>query len=208
MARPPKDETATTPAIDLSRLGHIGGTSCSGSVYRFIGSRFLSSPLSSAGSRQHGGRFNPPESFEVLYTALAADTAIAEREGILLTHAAIKLAHGIRTGVLLKIECQLHSVLNLAEESTRIQLGVSLQTLVGPWITWGIGDPSQAVPALAPSQRIGSAVHADGRFEGILTLSAKDPGGRCLAIFPERLRKSSQVRVADSDDTIRASLGL
>ncbi len=196
------------PPIDLTRLGRIGGTSFRGSVYRFIGSRFLSSPLSGAGSRVQGGRFNSPGSFEVLYTALAADTALAEREGILLTHEAIKLARGIRTGVLLKIDCRLQSVLDLAEESTRIELGVALQTLIGPWITWGIDDPSQAVAALAPSQRIGSAIHADGRFEGILTLSAKDPGGRCLAIFPDRLRESSHVRVADPDGAIRASLGL
>jgi RES domain-containing protein len=43
--------------------------------------RFLSAPLLGAGSWLHGGRFNPPQTFEVLYAALAADTAFAEREG-------------------------------------------------------------------------------------------------------------------------------
>ena len=182
----------------------------SGTVYRFIGSRFLAAPLASAGSKLHGGRFNPPGSFEVLYTALAADTALAEREGILLTHAAIKAAPGIRTGVLLRIDCQLTSVLDLTDEQIRRRLEVSLADLIGPWLPWNATprEPSSPLAVAAPSQRIGLAVHASRRFEAILVPSAKDAQGCCLAIFPDHLRPRSRVMIDDPQGVISGALGL
>lgn len=190
-------------------------------VYRFIGSRFLGNPLSAAGSTHHGGRFNPPGTFEVLYTALAADTVLAEREGILLTDTAIKLAPAIRTGVLLRIRCQLVAVLDLVDPKVRERLRIKLADLVGPWIPWNwqptatderaraAASEKPATPIfLAPSQRIGAAVHRSGRFEAILAPSAKDPAGRCLAIFPEHLRRGSAVSIDDPDGTITAALGI
>jgi len=189
-----------------SLLEAVEGRAFRGTVYRFIGSRFLESALASAGSLMHGGRFNPPQRFEVLYTALAADTALAEREGILLTATGIKAAHGIRTGILLRIRCHLARVLNLADEHVRQQLQISLADLLGPWLPWNVPTPSEFAPA--PSQRIGIAVHASRRFEAILTPSTKDVAGRCLAIFPDRLQSSSVVSVEDPNGIIAARLGL
>ena len=186
----------------------------SGTVYRFIGSRFLHSPLASAGSRRHGGRFNPPDSFEVLYTALAADTALAEREGILLTDTAIKAARGIRTGILLRIGCRLASVLDLTDEQIRRQLQIPLGELLGPWLPWNVPAPSALPSAVeshsvaAPSQLIGVSVYASQRFEAIVFPSAKDATGRCLAIFPDRLRAGSIVAVDDPQGAITATLGM
>src|SRR5438046_91045 len=102
--------------LSESRLDGVIPRPFAGFVYRVIGSRFLHTPLATAGAKHHGGRFSPPDSFEVLYTALAAGPALAERDGILLTAAGIKAARTIRTGVLLRIECQLHSVLDLSDE--------------------------------------------------------------------------------------------
>ncbi len=182
----------------------------SGTVYRSIGSRFLQSPLASAGSQLHGGRFNPPARFEVLYTALAPDTALAEREGLLLTAVGIKAARGIRTGVLLRIECRLTSVLDLADEQIRRRLQIGLADLLGPWLPWNTArreaDDPQA--AAAPSQRIGMSVYASRRFEAILCPSAKDASGCCLAIFPDRLQPGSVVTVDDPGGTIAGTLGI
>jgi RES domain-containing protein len=191
-------------------LAKIKPRQFSGTVYRCIGSRFLSAPLASASSKRQGGRFNPPGSFEVLYTALAADTALAEREGILLTDAAIKAARAIRTGVLLRIACHLTSVLDLTDEHVRQRLDISLPDLTGPWLPWNARTdaPGSAVAAVAPSQRIGLSVYPSRHFEAILAPSAKDAKGRCLAIFPDRLQSGSRVVIDDAQGIISGALGL
>jgi RES domain-containing protein len=192
-------------------LARVEARPYDGPVYRFIGSRFLASPLSSAGSRLHGGRFNPPDAFEVLYTALGAETALTEREGILLTTPGIRLARGVRTGVLLRIHCRLARVLDLRDGGMRERLGQSLASLLGPWLPWNVGsaEPTEPVPRpLAPSQRLGLAVYESKRFEAILFPSVKDPLGNCLAIFPDRLRHGSRVTVDDPEGMIRAALGI
>ena len=193
-------------ALTRRRLLRVGPRPFRGVAYRVIGSRFLSSPLASAGSRLRGGRFNPAGEFEVLYVALSVDTAFAERDGLLLTAAGIKAARAVRTGVLLKLGCQLTSVLDLTDQRVRERLAVSLADVLGPWLPW-IAASARAT-AVAPSQAIGRNVHASRRFEGILYPSTKDPAGRCLAIFPDRLRRPSSVTVQDPDGVIRGTLGL
>lgn len=202
-----------TPAL----LETVVSRPFSGAVYRSIGSRFLQAPLSSAGSQLHGGRFNPPGSFEVLYTALAADTALAERERILLTSAGIKLPRGVRTSVLLRIQCRLVSVLDLDNETVRQHLRIPLADLLAPWLPWNVPahaagettEPSSRAPVIAaPSQRIGVTVHRSRRFEAILTPSTKDAAGRCLAIFPDRLQPGSVVAVDDPEGVIVGALGI
>lgn len=182
-----------------------------GTAYRFVGTRFIDSPLSSAGSRQRGGRFNPPGRMEVLYAALSADTAMAEREGLLLTAPGIRLATQVGTGVLLRLTCRLAGVLDLTNSATREALGLSLATLLGPWLPWnaiGAGDEWNPEVNLAPTQRLGIAAHDSNRFEAILAPSAKDPSGLCLAIFVDRLSSGSKVDVDDPRGRIRATLGL
>lgn len=199
------------PGLSPRLLARVEERPYDGPVYRFIGSRFLASPLSSAGSRLHGGRFNPPDAFEVLYTALGAETALAEREGILLTTPGIRLVRGVRTGVLLRIHCRLARVLDLRDGALRERLAFSLASLLGPWLPWNVGPADRAASAprpLAPSQRLGLAVYESKRFEAILFPSAKDPLGSCLAIFPDRLRHGSRVTVDDKEGVIRAALGI
>lgn len=207
-----KRADARDPARRVSKdlLAKIKPRQFSGGVYRFIGSRLLSAPLASAGSKLQGGRFNPPGSFEVLYTALAAHTALAEREGILLRDAAIKAARAIRTGVLLRIACHLISVLDLTDERVRQRLEISLADLTGPWLPWNARPdaPSDALGTTAPSQRIGLAVYVSRRFEAILAPSAKDAKGCCLAIFPDRLQPGSRVVIDDPQGIISGALGL
>lgn len=199
------------PGFSPRLLARVEARPYAGPAYRFIGSRFLSSPLSSAGSKLRGGRFNPPGAFEVLYTALESETALAEREGILLTAPGIRLARGVRTGVLLRIDCRLARALDLRDGAVRERLGRSLASLLGPWLPWNADPPEAAASApgpLAPSQRLGVAVYESTRFEAILYPSAKDPRGSCLAIFPDRLRRGSRVVVDDPEGVIRAALGI
>jgi RES domain-containing protein len=194
-------------ALTRRRLLQVRRRPFRGVAYRVIGPRFLSSPLASAGSRLHGGRFNPPGEFEVLYVALSVDTAFAERDGLLLTAAGIRAARAVRTGVLLKLSCRLTSVLDLTDQRVRERFALSLADVLGPWLPWTAASAGRAT-TVAPSQAIGRSVHASRRFEGILYPSTKDPAGRCLAIFPDHLRPPSTVTVEDPDGVIRGTLGL
>jgi RES domain-containing protein len=188
------------PAGARRRLLQVDPRPSRSVVYRVIGSRFLASPLATAGSRERGGRFNPPGAFEVLYVAASVDTAFAERDGLLLTAAGIRATRAVRSGMLLRLDCRLGAVLDTTEQRVRDRLAIGLADLLGPWLLW--------TPSLAPSQAFGEAVHASRRFEGILYPSTKDPAGCCLAIFPDRLRPSSSVTVRDPDGVIRGALGI
>jgi RES domain-containing protein len=173
-----------------------------GIVWRAIGTRFLGSALASAGSRERGGRFNPPGRFETLYVALSPDTALAERDGILLPTAGIRALPRLRTAVLLRIACRLEAVLDLSDDRIRARLDLSLAELLGPWLAW----ESAAEGDLPPTQAFGAMLHASRRFEAILYPSTKDATGRCLAIFPDRLRAASTLLVDDPDGTVRSAL--
>lgn len=218
MARPSGGHTpGGTWSHVRAQLGEIEPRPFRGVVYRVIAPRYLRSALASAGSLQYGGRFNPAQSFEALYTALSVDTALVERAGVILTAAGIKAVHAIRTGVLLRIECRLSGVLDLTDTGIRERLRITTADLVGPWLPWSApipaempidGQPQIPPPSRkAPSQRLGEIVHADRRFEAILSLSAKDPSGRCLVIFPDRVFPDSSVEVDDPSATVRARLG-
>jgi len=147
----------------------------------------------------------------VLYTALHPETALAEREGILLSAPGIRLARGVRTGVLLRIRCRLSRVLDLRNDRVREGLGLTLASLLGPWLPWNVASPEHGAPAPSPvarSQQLGLAVYESRRFEAILCPSAKDVQGSCLAIFPDRLRRGSRLTIDDPEGVIRAALGL
>lgn len=192
-------------------LKHVTPHAFTGPLFRFIGTRFIDSPLSSAGSRKRGGRFNPPDSFEALYTALSAETAMAERDGLLLSAPGVRLATQIGTGVLLRLECRLSAVLDLTDDAVRTKLDASLAVLLAPWLPWSAHAAEDAVDTdshVAPTQRLGLAVFNSHRFEAIRAPSAKDAIGSCLVIFPERLRSRSRIAVDDPRGRIRASLGL
>lgn len=54
-----------------------------GTIYRFVTVPYSNRHdlMSGAGSRLHGGRWNPPGRFKVIYGSLAPDTAIIESLG-------------------------------------------------------------------------------------------------------------------------------
>lgn len=193
-----------TPPGWRHALGRIKLIRFDGRAWRAVGTRFIGSVLSSAGSRSRGGRFNPPGAFEVLYLALWPDTALAERDRILLTAGGIKTTQSLRRALLVRVECRLGAVIDLGDEAVRSRLGMTLAQVVAPWVAWD----AAAGGGPAPTQALGAAIRASGRFEAIAYPSTKDPEGRCLAVFADCLRAGSRVAVDDRDGTIRAALGL
>jgi hypothetical protein len=108
----------------------------------------------------------------------------------------------------LRIGCRLSRVLDLRGERVRERLGLTLASLLGPWLPWNAASAEHRPPPVAPSQRLGLAVYESRGFEAILSPSAKDVRGSCLAVFPDRLRRGSRLTIDDPEGVIRAALGL
>jgi RES domain-containing protein len=126
-------------------------------------------PLSGEGARINGGRFNPPDSFPVLYlctTRLCAAAELAHRGERLVIGVA-----GLLPRVLYRYQVTLDRVLDLTSTETLEHLGVTTAQIIGT--------------DLVPPRAIGEAAHATG-FEAIRAPSATGVDD-VLAVFPELL---------------------
>ena len=100
-------------------------------------------PLSGEGARIHGGRFNPPDSFPVLYLCSTAGCAAAEFMRTTQRHPLGPAAFLPR--VLYRYEVQLTAVLDLTDEGTLEHLGLDRGALVDEDVTMPrqIGEVAQ-----------------------------------------------------------------
>ena len=139
-----------------------------GEAFRHMAARW-DEPLSGEGARIHGGRFNPPDSFPVVYLCTTRSCAAAE-----LRYRGERLVIGVEgllPRVLYRYEISLDRVLDLTSDKTLDHLGVTTAQIVG-------------ADATIPRQ-IGEAAHATGS-QAIRALSATGVD-HVLAVFPELL---------------------
>jgi RES domain-containing protein len=160
------------PDPDLvERLDGIARRPLSASTYRHVSAG--RQPLSGEGSRIHGGRWNPPESFPTLYVGLTPQVAVAEFHR--LAARAGRDVHDFLPREVHRIDVVLGEVLDLADAAALDGLGI---------------DPSRLVDDdLRASQALGDAAHYLG-IEAVLSASAACPG-QALAIFTDRLTPAS-----------------
>jgi RES domain-containing protein len=136
-------------------------------------------PLSGEGARIQGGRWNPSNSFPVLYLAVDASTAAAEffrranREG--------RPPEDLLPRRLYRYRVELSAVLDLRGPDELTQVGLSFLDL--------------SSDDLSKCQAVGEAAHYVG-FESIRAPSATSVGGN-LAIFFDRLLPDSMVEPLD-----------
>lgn len=143
-------------------------------AFRHMAARW-DDPLSGEGARIHGGRFNPPDSFPVLYLCTTRSCSAAE-----LRYRGERLVIGVEgllPRALHRYEVSLDRVLDLTSRETLEHLGVTNAQIVG----MDLGIPSQ----------IGEAAHAIGS-QAIRAPSATGVD-EVLAVFPELLG-SGQLR--------------
>lgn len=165
-------------------------------VYQRLAAGEGAEVLRGLGAKINGGRFTPRGAFETLYVATTAETARIEAESRITSSGVIStptrpFVHFLVTG-------RLHKVLDLTDDSVLDLLQTNSDEIAVPWVV------SQAQGAESATQRLGHAVHAIGRIEAIRFASTKDrPSGRCLAIFPDRLGRTSVLEIADETGLAR-----
>jgi RES domain-containing protein len=136
-------------------------------------------PLAGTGARIHGGRWNPPESFPVLYLGLTP--AVVEAEFERMAHLAGTRVEDFLPRAFVRYRVTLNKVLDLRNPGARDSIGLTDGELYGDDRT--------------PCQRVGDAAHYLG-LEGVLAPSATRAGD-ALAVFTDRLGASSTIEVLD-----------
>lgn len=142
-----------------------------GRAYRHIAANWH--PLSGAGARSQGGRWNPPESFATLYLALSKETAVAE-----FRRMASRQGRDLDDFIprrLYRIDLELSAVVDLT----------------GMKLPGALGGLDLRASDLAATQAVGEAAQYLGR-EAIKAPSATGVG-EILAVFIDRLQPDSVV---------------
>lgn len=136
------------PQIGAAAVAALPRASYHGSGYRHQAPEF--NPLSGEGARRKGGRFNPPDSFSVLYLCSTRACAAAE-----FTRAGSRLVigpEGLLPRHLYRYEVRLDQVIDLTRNENLAQLGVSQSDLIGEDLSItqsiGVGAYSLGVQAI------------------------------------------------------------
>lgn len=161
-------------------------------VYRSVTPKYAieTDLLTGAGSKRHGGRWNPI-GIAVVYNSLTPETAMAES----LAHYRyfqIPIEESMpRTFVATMVK--LRAVLDLRQGRVRQRLQVSQDRILT--VDWRTEVRAGRVPI---TQLLGRAAAEIG-LEGLVVPSAADPNGHNLLIFPENLDPSSTATVLHAD---------
>jgi RES domain-containing protein len=166
----------------LEQIDALPEAAFHGHAFRHLARQY--SPLSGAGARLHGGRWNPPDSFSVLYLALEQETTA--REFLRMAERQRRAPEDFMPRQMYRYEVTLSDVLDLRAESARARLG--------------LGDGDLVREDAARCREVGACAHYCGR-EGILAPSATGQG-TVLAVFFERLQPGSEVREVSSTEWV------
>lgn len=153
--------------IDPVAIGGAPQRAFDGRGYRHLGPRH--DPLSGEGARIQGGRFNPPDSFPVLYLCLSRECAVAELRR--LGQALSIGVDGVLPRKLFVYDVTVSRVLDLTDDDVLHALGVDATQIIADdrSLTCEIG------------------VIADGLALQAVQSPSATGVGVVLALFPEHL---------------------
>jgi RES domain-containing protein len=170
-------------------------------AYRVVADKWRDAPLSAAGSVRSGGRYNPPDSFPLLYCADSQMTAMMEVEALFITADGQLKGAPRNPDLVLTIQCALSRVFDLTVDDFYADLGTSLDELKSP-------SPSRFIlnsrGEETPTQRLGAACSFSGNISAIKVPSAAHPRGFCLDIFTDSLVVGERLSVLDTSGRIGA----
>jgi len=161
------------PAL-IARVDALPATPYSGEAFRHQPPGY--NPLSGRGAHIQGGRWNPPDSFPVLYLGLDRETVT--NEFLRLARRSRRDPEDFLPRVLYRYGVDLTNILDLqeAEALDTVELSASMA----------------ASDDLRPCQKVGNAARDTGR-EGILAPSAAGPGV-VLAVFIDNFAVKAHIR--------------
>ena len=155
--------------VDLTdRISTASRSSFTGVGFRQLAPKY--DALSGEGARIHGGRFNPPESFPVLY--LCSTPGCAAAEFLRFAQQQPIGPIGFLPRALYRYDVETTSVLDLTDAATRVHLDVTSDQLV---------DDDRTL-----THQVGEIAHQFG-YQAILNASATGVDA-ILAVFIENLR--------------------
>lgn len=166
--------------------------------------KYSSDPLNTAGSKVTGGRYNAPEflpgSFEMLY--VAENLAVAQAEARTITAVTmsggvvITPGKGFAPRLDITVHLRLHSLLDLTDHLVLGQLDLEPGDLLTEWF-----PVNNIHGQLATTQLLARAALDSARYEALVYPSARFPGGRNYAVFPDRVLPENR-RIYDPEDEL------
>jgi hypothetical protein len=171
--------------------------------YRAIRLKFWDSLLATTHTATIPGRFNAGNSerpgFEVLYLAEDHRVVMFEIEALLGSSypGSPYAANPASDWAVVHAKVQLNRIADLTLPSERRKLQTTAQELTGDWRGYSLRESqSRAGPPydiVAPTQKLGQALHEVEDLEGFVTYSARVPTHKNLVVFPRRLYGGSGV---------------
>jgi RES domain-containing protein len=172
----------------------------SGTWYRAVQMRFLSTVLSTAHTPNIPSRFNPAylhsTSFEVLYLAENRIVALFEVQAIFGGLPGTLVPNPATPWVIANVRVSLNSIVDLGDAALQMHINTNAQELTGDWQGYQDRGPTTSVngpTGLAPTQELGLALYQTPDVEGFQVLSARVPTSRTLVVFPGKLRVGSEI---------------
>ena len=185
-----------------------------GTWYRAVQWQFLSTPLNTAHTKSTASRFNEGNNqFEILYFAFDHTTALYEVQAMLGSPLyGVQLPNPYKAWAIVNVDVFLQEVIDLTEVANQQQIETTAQELTGDWRGYGLRSRTTPVNhpvGIAPTQELGVELFKVSGFEGFMTLSARVPTSRILAVFPETIRQGagrSQLVFRDHVGNVVASI--
>jgi len=150
-------------------------------------------PLWGGAARMKGARFTPRSSFDSIYLAGDAVTALSEVRKIISHPSAPAFTLKMPPQVVLAVNGVLTDILDLTDPATQSRLGTTRQEITGRW----------SGTAVSPTQVLAQTAYDVGGIVGFKYESAQNPNqGDCLVVFSDRLAAPGFLEVHDPDKHI------
>lgn len=157
--------------------------------------KYSTDPLDTAGSLVTGGRYNAPHDLPGAHAALylAENTAVAHAEAGAITVVTglqgllIQPGEDQRPRLDLTVRLTLRTLLDLTDPAVLDQLSLRPAELMQAWL------PLNVKGQLAVTQQVARAALDSGRYDALLYPSARFPGGKNYAVFPQLVAPEHRV---------------